>query len=83
MITEDRKAFREEFIREQRQKSAVENAIASGKVGVGCREAAEKLAASNIEAFEAFVANAPGVAPVKKPSGTQRRPLSTRSTSPP
>ena len=66
MIAEDRKAFRAEFIREQRQKTAVENAINSGKVTVGCREAAEKLAASNIEAFEAFVANAPVVAPVKK-----------------
>lgn len=66
MITEDRKVFREEFIREQRQKNAVENAIATGKVAIGCREAAEKLAASNIEAFEAFVANAPLVAPVKK-----------------
>lgn len=58
-IAADRKAWREEFIREQRQKNAVENAINSGKVTVGCREAAEKLAASNIEAFEAFVANAP------------------------
>lgn len=65
-IAEDRKAWREEFIREERQKTAVENAIASGKVTVGCREAAEKLAASNIEAFEAFVASAPTVAPVKR-----------------
>lgn len=66
MITEDRKVFREEFIREQRQKTAVENAINSGKVTVGCREAAEKLAASNIEAFEAFVASAPAVVSVTK-----------------
>lgn len=66
MIAEGSKALLEEFIRGQRQKTAVDNAVASGKVAVGCREAAEKLAASNIEAFEAFVASAPVVAPVKK-----------------
>lgn len=66
MIAADRKVFREEFLREQRQKTAVEAAIASGKVTVGCRESAEKMAASNIEAFEAFVASAPVVAPVKR-----------------
>jgi hypothetical protein len=43
---------------------AVEAAVRAGKVTVGQRDQALKLAAADFEAFSAFVANAPRVAPV-------------------
>ena len=55
-----------EFQRADRIKKAVDFSVSSGKVTVACRTEAEKLATSNIEAFEAFVASAPVLAPVHR-----------------